>query len=151
EDLTAHIDALIADRHAGNGNELFDLLLALPAKRAGELSFASLAPALLPGADVTAEFVLDSGGAHVQVAEHTPRPRTRIKRQRGEQVLGAHLGAPGLLCHRGRPLQRLTGLGRLLWRPLAGPASPAWVQLARGGAHRVGPHPQFLQNGGGYP
>jgi hypothetical protein len=52
-DLVAQIDALVADRHAGTGNELFDLLLALSAKRAGELGSASFAAALLPGADVT--------------------------------------------------------------------------------------------------
>jgi len=101
-DLVAQIDALVADRHAGTGNELFDLLLALSAKRAGELGSASFAATLLSGADVTVEPPLESGDAHTEVAEHTPGPRTRIKRQRGEQVLGAHFAAPALLSDRGR-------------------------------------------------
>src|SRR5215472_3827286 len=152
EDLIAQIDALVADIHAGTGNELFDLLLALPAKRAGEISFASPAAAPLPGADVTAEFFLNGGGAHAEVAEHAPGTRTRIKRQRGEEVLGAHAATPGLPGNRGRALHRLTGLGRLRWRPLAGQtSSSSWEQLSRGGAHRVGPHSQLLQNDGGYP
>jgi hypothetical protein len=41
--------------------------------------------------------------ASALLAEHTPGARTRIKRQRGEQVLGAHLAAPGLLGNRGPP------------------------------------------------
>ena len=57
------------------------------------------------------------------MAEHPPGTRTRIKRQRSEQVLGAHLAAPGLLGHRGRTLHRLTGPSRLRWRPPAGQAS----------------------------
>ncbi len=82
----------------------------------------------------------------------TSGTRARIKRQRGEQVLGAYLAAPGLLGNRGRALQRLTGLGGLLWRPPAGlTSSSCWEQLVRGGAHRVGPHSQLRQNGGGYP
>ena len=55
DDLIAQINALVADIHAGTGNELFDLLLALSAKRAGRINFASFAAALLPGADVTVE------------------------------------------------------------------------------------------------
>jgi hypothetical protein len=151
EDLIAQIDALVADIHAGTGNEPFDPLLALSAKRAGEISFASFAAALLSGTGITVESLLNGGGAHAEVAEHTPGTRTRIERQRGEEVLGAHLGAPGLLCNRGRTLHRLTGLGRLLWRPPAGQASSSGEQLSRGGAHRVSPHSQLLQNGGGYP
>jgi hypothetical protein len=155
EDLIAQIYALVADiragTHAGSANELFDLLLALPAKRADEINFASFAAAPLPGADVTVEPFLNAGDAHAQVAEHTPGTRTRIERQRGEQVLGAHVAPPGLLGHRGRTLDRLTGLGRLLWRPPAGQTPSWWEQLPRGGAHRVGPHSQLLQNDGGYP
>jgi hypothetical protein len=153
-DLIAQIDALVADIHAGSSNELFDLLLALPAKRAGKIGLASFAAALLPGADVTVESFLDRGDVHAEAAEHPPGARTRIKHQRGEQVLGAHLAAPGLLGNRGRQPDRRTGLGRLLWRPLAGPTSffsSSGEQLLRGGAHRVGPHSKLLQNGGGYP
>ena len=98
----------------------FDLLLDLSAKRAGEISFAAFAAAALPGADVAVESVLSGGCAHAEVAEHTPGTRTRIKRQRGEQVLGAHVAAPGLLGNRGRTLQSLHGLGRHQRRPLAG-------------------------------
>src|SRR4029077_18618640 len=101
--------------------------------------------------DVTVEFSLNGGGAHAEVAEHTPGTRTRIKRQRGEGVRGAHVAAPGLLCYRGRTLQRLTGLGRLLWRPLAGQASSSGGQLSRGCAPPLRPHSQLLQNGGGSP
>src|SRR5215831_13332024 len=152
EDLIAQIDALVADIHAGTGDEPCDLLLALPAKRAGEISSASFAAALLSGADVTVESFLNGGGAHAEVAEHTPGPRTRIKRQRGEQVLGAHLAAPGPLGNRGRTLHRSDGLSRHQRRPPAGPASSSfsssWEELSRGGADRVGPHPQLLQHGG---
>ncbi len=151
EDLIAQIDALVADVHARTGNELSGLLLVLSAKRAGEINFASFAAALLSGADVTVESSLDGGDAHAEVAEHAPGTRTRIKRQRGEQVLGAHVAAPGLLGNRGRPPQRLTGLGRLLWRPPAGQTSCSWEQFARGGAYRADPHSQLLQDGGGYP
>jgi hypothetical protein len=129
EDLIAQIDALVADIHAGihagSANEFLDLLLALSAKRAGEINFASFAAALLCGADVTVEFFLNGGDAHAEVAEHPPGTRTRIKRQRGEELLGAHVAAPGLLGQRGRTLDRLTGLGRLLWRPPVWPAPPA--------------------------
>ena len=124
EDLIAQIDALVADVHAGTGNELLDLLLALSAKRAGEIGFASLAAALLSGATLTVEFFLHGGDAHAEVAEHTPGTRTRIKRQRGEQVLGADLIDPGPLRELGRPPEHLTGLGRLLWRPPAGQILP---------------------------
>ena len=41
----------------------------------------------------------------------TPGPRTRIKHQRGEEVLAAHVAAPGLLCNHGGTPHRLTGLG----------------------------------------
>jgi hypothetical protein len=150
EDLIAQIDALVADIHAGTTHELFDLLLALSAKRAGEINFASFAAAPLSGADVTVESSLNGGDAHAEVAEHTSGTRTRVKRQRGEQVLGAHLAAPGLLGNRGRTLYRFTCLGRLLWRPLAGQTSSR-EQFSCGGAHRVGPHSQLLQNGSGYP
>jgi hypothetical protein len=34
DDLVAEVDALIADLHAWTGDELLDLLLALPAERA---------------------------------------------------------------------------------------------------------------------
>src|SRR5215469_9260508 len=102
--------------HAGTGNELFDLCPALSAKRAGEIGFASFAAALLSGADVTVELFLKAGDAQAEVAEHTPGMRTRIKDQRGEKVLGAHVVAPGLLCDRGRARQPLAGLGRLLRR-----------------------------------
>jgi hypothetical protein len=139
-DLIAQIDALVADIDAGSSNELFDLFLALPAKRAGQIGLASFAAALLPAADVAIEAFLDRGDAHAEVVEHPPGMRTRIKRQRGEQVLGAHVAAPGLLRNRGRTPDRLSGLGRLLWRPLAGRTfSSCWEQLLRGGAHRVGP------------
>ena len=132
-------------------HELFDLLLALSAKRAGGINFAPFATALLSLADVTVELFLNDGDAHAEMAEHTPGTRTRITRQRGEEVLGVDVATPGLLCNRGRTLHRLTGLGRLLWRPLAGPTSFSWEQLSRGGAYRLGPHSQLLQNGGGYP
>src|SRR5258708_30957453 len=124
EDLLAQIDALVANIHAGTGNQLFDLLLALSAKRAGEINFASFAAAPLPGADVAVEFFLNGGGAHAEVAEHTPGTRTRIKRQRGEEVLRAHVAGPGLLGNRGRTLYRLTGPRPLLWRPLSRPGPP---------------------------
>src|SRR5258708_27479616 len=150
EDLIAQIDALVADIHAGTGNQLFDLLLALSAKRAGEINFASFAAAPLPGADVAVEFFLNGGGAHAEVAEHTPGTRTRIKRQRGEEVLGAHVAGPGLLGNRGRTLYRLTGLGRLLWRPLAAQSSSG-EQLSRRGPYRVGPYSPLLPHGGRYP
>ena len=98
--------------HAGSANELFHLLLGLSAKRAGEISFASVAAAPLSGAGVTVEFFLNGGDAHAEVAEHTPGTRTRIERQCGEEVFGAHVFAPGLLGNRGRSLDRLTGFGR---------------------------------------
>jgi hypothetical protein len=154
EDLIAQIDALVADIHPGTGNELFDLLLALSAKRAGEISLASSAAALLSGADVTVESFLNGGDAHTEVAEHAPGTRTRIKRQRGEQVLGADLIEPGPLREHGRPPDCLARLRRLLWRPPAGQTSSSsftWEQLSRGGAHRVGPHSQLRQHGSGYP
>src|SRR5258708_11398399 len=117
EDLLAQIDALVANIHAGTGNQLFDLLLALSAKRAGEINFASFAAAPLPGADVAVEFFLNGGGAHAEGAEHTPRTRTRIKRQRGEEVLGGHVPRPGLLGNRRRTPYRLPGPRRLFWPP----------------------------------
>ncbi len=155
EDLIAQIDALVADVHAGTADELFDLLLALSAKRAGEISLASSAAALLSGADVTVESFLNGGDAHTEVAEHAPGTRTRIKRQRGEQMPGGDLIEPGPLREHGRPPDCLARLRRLLWRPPAGQTSSSscssWEQLSRGGAHRVGPHSQLLQNGSGYP
>ena len=133
------------------GNELFGLFLALSAKRAGAVSFAPLATALLSGADVTLEPFPDGGAADTEAAEHTPGTRIRIKRQHGEEVLGAHVAAPCLPGDRGCTPQRLTGLGRLLWRLLAGQTSSTWEQLSRGGAHPLGPHPQLFQHGGGDP
>src|SRR5215475_5890156 len=138
--------------HAGTSDELLDLLLALSAKRAGEINLASLAATLLPRADVAVESLLNGGAAHAQMAEHTPGPRTRIKHHRGEQVLCAHLAAPSPLRYPGGPLHSLHGLGRYQCRPLAGQTfSPSWEQLTRGGAHLLGPHSQLLQHGGGYP
>ena len=153
EDLIAQIDALVTDIHTGTGDELFDLLLALSAKRAGEISLAAPAAALLSGADVTAESFLHGGDAHTELAEHTPGTRTRIKRQRGEQVLGADLIEPGPLREHGRPPDCLARLRRLPWRRPAGQtsSSSSWEQLPRGGAHRVGPHSQLRQHGSGYP
>src|SRR5260370_42079291 len=97
EDLIAQIDALVADIHTGTGNihagtanELFDLLLALSAKRAGEINFASFAAALLSGADVTVEFFLNGGHAHPEAAEHTQGPGTMITRHPGEGGAGIH-------------------------------------------------------------
>jgi hypothetical protein len=101
--LSAVAGGTISDAAAGPGDQSHltvrgrgkTLLLTLSAKRAGEINFASFAAAPLPGADVTVESLLHGGDAHAEVAEHTPGTRTRIKRQRGEQVLGAHLAAPG--------------------------------------------------------
>src|SRR5260370_33059869 len=108
EDLIAQSDALVADIHAGTGNQLFDLLLALSAKRAGEINFASFAAAPLPGADVAVEFFLNGGGAHAQGAEATPGTRTRIKRPRGQEALGAPRPRPRPPGHRSRTLYRPT-------------------------------------------
>src|SRR5213076_1602722 len=54
DDLVAEVDALVADVHAGSGDQLLDLLLRLPAERAlqqvgvTEFRHAPLLPRLQP-------------------------------------------------------------------------------------------------------